>query len=93
MSTDPKAVTARISGTVQGVYYRAWTCEKATELGLAGWVRNEPDGTVTAFVEGPGDRVDTLIALFSEGSPAAEVRSVDTAPSEPAGTKDFVIKR
>src|SRR5690242_16269177 len=48
MTNQQRAVRARIHGKVQGVSYRVWTRSEAMRLGLAGWVRNESDGTVTA---------------------------------------------
>ena len=47
------AVRARISGRVQGVWFRAWTVEQAEMLGLDGWVRNRSDGSVEALFAGP----------------------------------------
>lgn len=47
------------------------------ELGLTGWVRNEPDGSVTAFVAGPKSRVETLISEMRKGPPSARVANVE----------------
>src|SRR5699024_1180285 len=47
--SDTVAVEARITGRVQGVWYRGWTKGEATRRGLSGWVRNEPDGAVAAL--------------------------------------------
>ena len=55
MSVDV-AVRIRISGRVQGVWYRGWAVENATARGLRGWVRNRRDGKVEALLIGPADR-------------------------------------
>lgn len=71
------AVLARVTGRVQGVFFRAWTRDKALELGLSGWVRNEPDGSVTALVAGPKSRVESLIDELWKGPPSARVANVE----------------
>jgi acylphosphatase len=65
-----------VSGRVQGVFYRASTAERAQALGLAGWVRNQPDGTVELVVSGNPDSVESLIAWLWQGPPDAEVSAV-----------------
>lgn len=72
-----KRAKLRIDGRVQGVFFRQSTKEKAQELQLRGWVRNEPDGTVAAVAEGPQEKVETLIEWCRQGPPAADVKSVD----------------
>jgi len=84
-----KAVLARISGRVQGVWYRGWTVEKATALGLNGWVRNRADGTVEALFAGPAAAVDSMLAACREGPPAALVRDVAVEPAEDPGSGPF----
>lgn len=74
-----------IRGRVQGVFYRANTKEQASLLGLAGWVRNLPDGAVEAEVEGPPDDVDALIDWCRGGPPYARVDSIDIEDREPKG--------
>jgi acylphosphatase len=68
----------RVSGRVQGVYYRAWTQETARRLGIRGWVRNEADGAVTALLqhEERAQLLDMLERMRS-GPPAAEVLGLD----------------
>ena len=56
MTEDRRAVKVRITGHVQGVYYRGWTQSEATRLGLAGWVQNEPDQSVSALLAGKSQR-------------------------------------
>jgi acylphosphatase len=77
------AVAAWITGRVQGVWFRAWTRDEARELGLAGWVRNEPDGSVRALFIGPRAAVDLMLARCRDGPPLARVDAVETAPVAP----------
>lgn len=72
-----KAVRVRIEGRVQGVWFRAWAREQANDLGLDGWIRNRPDGTVEAVFAGPPDKVDRMIVLARRGPPLAKVGRVD----------------
>ncbi|MGB0671871.1 MAG: acylphosphatase [Rhodospirillales bacterium] len=82
------AVHAFICGRVQGVWYRAWTADRARELGLDGWVRNLSDGgTVEAVFSGPEQAVKAMLAACHEGPPLAQVTVVDVSPhTEPIGT-------
>ena len=66
-----------IRGRVQGVWFRGSTRREAFSLGLAGWVRNLPDGSVEAVVEGPEDRVRRLVSWCKTGPPAAKVSWVE----------------
>lgn len=84
-----KAVRARITGRVQGVWYRGWTVEQATALDLSGWVRNRADGTVEALFAGPAGAVDAMLAVCREGPPAAVVRDVAVEPAEDPGAGPF----
>ena len=76
MSVERIARRIHIKGQVQGVWFRAWTVEQATELGLDGWVRNRHDGSVEAVAAGPADKVEELIARCHRGSPASRVDMV-----------------
>ena len=73
-----------IEGQVQGVFFRQWTVGQARELGVAGWVRNCPDGTVEAHLSGDEQAVTQLIERMRRGPPAAEVEQmrVDEVPAE-----------
>ena len=68
-----------VTGRVQGVSFRAWTREQAQALGLSGWVRNRPDGSLEAVVSGPDEVVEALITALHEGPPAAVVEDIDAA--------------
>ncbi|WP_404402257.1 acylphosphatase [Pelagibacterium halotolerans] len=77
------AVRARIFGHVQGVAFRAWTQTEAEKHGLAGWVRNEPDGSVQTLVIGPSSQVAAMVRALHQGPPAAQVTNVETDTVEP----------
>lgn len=66
-----------ISGRVQGVCFRAETCDEAQRLGVKGWVRNLSDGKVEAVAEGEDDAIEEFIKYCREGPPGAHVRNVE----------------
>lgn len=74
------AVRVRITGRVQGVWYRGWTVKEARARGLAGWVRNRPDGSVEAVFAGPQPLVEAMLASCRSGPPAARVAEVEAVP-------------
>jgi acylphosphatase len=86
-------VTARITGTVQGVNYRATAQREARRRGLTGWVRNEPDGAVLIDVEGDPAAVDAFLRWCAEGPPGARVATVETTVADPVGHEEFTILR
>lgn len=63
----------RVEGLVQGVYYRAHARDKADRLGVTGWVRNLPDGSVEAVLEGNEPAVRAMIEWCGQGPPRATV--------------------
>jgi acylphosphatase len=66
-----------IHGIVQGVFFRASTRDEAIRIGVGGWVRNLPDGTVQALFEGEKKKVEEIIGWCHKGPPGARVISVD----------------
>jgi acylphosphatase len=84
---------AFVSGTVQGVFFRATTREEATERGVDGWVRNRDDGRVEAVFEGPREAVEAMVAFCHEGSPAATVTDVEVTYGPPEGADGFEVRR
>lgn len=74
----------RITGRVQGVWFRGATQAEARRLGVAGWVRNEPDGSVEAVVEGPAHAVRALADWCRHGPPGARVTDVVEIPEPPS---------
>jgi len=87
-----KAVDVLVSGRVQGVSFRAYARDQARSLGVRGWIRNEPDGSVAGHFEGDDGAVDALVAWCRTGPSYAEVERVSTAPSIPSGTDRFTIR-
>jgi acylphosphatase len=86
-----KAVDVRITGLVQGVSFRYWTREQAQRLGVAGWVRNEPDRSVAGHFEGSDDAVDALVAWCEHGPAYAEVDEVFVTPGPFAEATGFHV--
>ncbi|MDX2086397.1 MAG: acylphosphatase [Kofleriaceae bacterium] len=85
MST--RRVRAIVSGRVQGVSYRASTAAEARRLGLTGWVKNRPDGSVELEVEGPAELVAQLLAWCDRGPPAAHVAGIAVEDQTPTGAE------
>ncbi len=71
-----------VSGSVQGVSFRAYTAEEARRLRVAGWVRNLADGRVEAEAEGERTALEALVAFIRSGPPAARVEDVEVTWSE-----------
>jgi acylphosphatase len=82
----------RITGRVQGVFFRAWTEQQARALDVAGWVRNCPDGSVEAHLEGEQWPVQELIELLRLGPPAAQVDKVTDAEAEFTRADRFEVR-
>jgi acylphosphatase len=80
-----------VRGSVQGVFFRAEMRDRARSLGLAGWVRNAPDGTVEAAFEGDDERVASMIEWCRRGPAGAGVEDVEVAWVEPEGEAGFSI--
>ena len=66
-----------IHGRVQGVGFRYYVQEEACERGLVGWVRNCPDGSVEAVIQGDKETLEKMIASIHQGPPLARVQRVD----------------
>jgi acylphosphatase len=76
VSEEPRRARVVVRGFVQGVYFRGETSDRARSLGVAGWVRNRPDGTVEAVFEGPAERVESMVAWCKRGPTGARVDDV-----------------
>lgn len=88
-----RAIDIIVTGKVQGVYFRASTKNRAIDLGLNGWCRNQKDGTVFIHVEGEDDQLQELVKWCHQGPPGSQVLGVGTIESEFSGFKEFQIKR
>lgn len=79
-----KSVDVRVSGMVQGVFYRSSARREGALRGLRGWVRNQSDGTVALHLQGSGEAVDAMLDWCREGPPAARVTrlTVSDAPAD-----------
>jgi acylphosphatase len=84
--------TIRVEGLVQGVCFRAATCEQARRLGISGFVRNEPDGSVRIEAEGEPSALTQLVAWCHRGPPAAEVSAVTVETQPLQGLKGFSMR-
>ena len=82
----------RVTGRVQGVFFRAWTTERALALGVTGWVRNALDGSVEAQLEGEEAFVQQLIDQLKNGPPAARVEQIDVEPVDLEGSDCFEVR-
>jgi acylphosphatase len=80
-----------VSGRVQGVGFRISCYRRATRLGLAGTVRNLPDGRVEVVAEGEREAVNELVAWCRRGPPAAWVAEASVTDEEPHGWAGFLI--
>ena len=72
-----KRIRAKVTGLVQGVFFRASTRDTAKALGLNGWVKNMPDGSVELEAEGPEDRISQLVIWLNQGPQYARVKNVE----------------
>ncbi len=87
-----RRVALRITGKVQGVFYRRDAAREGQRLGLAGFVRNEPDGSVHAEAEGDSAAVGAFIRWCRRGPPNARVEGVsveELPPGKPEGPPRF----
>jgi acylphosphatase len=78
-----------VHGHVQGVFFGDTTRRQATARDVAGWVRNNHDGTVEAVFEGEPDAVDAMVRFAHEGPRGAVVQRVDVIEEQPEGLSGF----
>jgi acylphosphatase len=82
----------RVTGQVQGVFFRAWTAEQARKLEVSGWVRNATDGSVEAHLQGEQWPVQQLIQLLHRGPPSASVDVVTDREAEFTRADGFEVR-
>lgn len=80
-----------VSGLVQGVGFRYSLAGRAEARGVAGWVRNRPDGSVEAVLEGDDAEVEALVDWCRAGPRGARVDRVEVRDEEPSGLRGFAI--
>lgn len=83
----------KVIGKVQGVFFRKSTQEKANELGIRGWIRNEQDGSVCGEIEGTPEAIDQMEAWLKVGPERAVVQTFLSEEGDEKGYLDFEIKR
>jgi acylphosphatase len=81
-----------VSGQVQGVFFRAETSRLARSKGVAGWVRNLPDGRVEAVFEAPLWVVESMLEWMRTGPRGAAVSSVDVSWEDPGTEQGFSVR-
>jgi acylphosphatase len=81
-----------VHGRVQGVWYRQSCRDEATANGVAGWARNNDNGTVEAVLEGQPLAVMRVLEWMRRGPPAAAVTKVTTTEEEPRGEQGFAVR-
>ncbi len=87
-----RRIRAIVSGRVQGVSFRASTVHEGRRLGVVGWVRNKPDGSVELEAEGPDDTIEALLRWCQRGPSAARVDRVAVEELAPTGgEREFAI--
>ena len=96
--TEPAGESVRlratITGDVQGVGFRYFVVENARPLGLTGWARNRPDGSVEVVAEGPRLALEQLVALLQRGPQRAIIESLQLNWLDPTGEyRGFGIRR
>ena len=88
-----KTLSIIVTGKVQGVWYRQSAKEKATELGVTGNVRNQPDGSVAIIATGLTNQLDQFIEWCRQGPPRALVTNVEVTELPLQSFDRFVIER
>jgi acylphosphatase len=87
-----KRARVRVNGSVQGVFFRVETRDRARSLGVSGWVRNLQDGAVEAVFEGPEEQVESMVEWCRRGPTGARVKSVDVDWEDPAREEGFAVQ-
>ena len=92
-TSSHQCLSVRVTGRVQGVYFRAFTRNQARRLGLSGWVRNEYDGSVSLIAEGPREVLEHLLVAVRRGPAGARVDHVSVDWAAATGEYDgFAVR-
>ena len=87
-----RAVEVKVRGRVQGVAFRWYAVQEAERLGVHGWVRNEPDESVAAHLEGDAQAVEAMVEWCRHGPRSAVVRDVSVTQARPTDATSFDIR-
>jgi len=82
----------RIYGRVQGVFFRQWALGQARALGVSGWVRNCPDGSVEAHLIGDEATLNKMIEELRRGPSQAQVEDLVVESVEPEEIEGFSVR-
>lgn len=88
-----KTISIIVSGKVQGVWYRKYTVDKATELGISGFVKNLPDDSVYILATGTDEQLNALVQWCYIGSPKSRVEKVEVKEELLQKFNDFRVER
>ena len=86
------AVDVTVTGRVQGVSFRWYAVQEAAKLGVTGWVRNEPDGSVAGHFEGDAAAVEAMVDWCREGPRPAQVQRVARRDGAVTGARSFEVR-
>jgi acylphosphatase len=86
-----KTVRLKISGQVQGVFFRKYVADEAKKLDIKGHVRNLESGEVEVVAEGSPESVEAIISICKKGAPHSSVKSVDIQELNHIGFDDFKV--
>ncbi|ESU35281.1 Acylphosphatase [Giardia duodenalis] len=92
-SEDVTTLCYRVTGKVQGVFFRKYTKKEADALSLVGYVTNNEDGSVSGVVQGPKEQVDAFVKYLHKGSPKSVVKKVSIHASSRVDADGFEIRR
>ena len=85
MTIDTRTVSFKITGKVQGVWFRAYSRDSALSLNIDGWVKNDPDGSVFGEAVGSEKNMEKFINIMKKGSPNSTVEDVHVEESPEIG--------
>ena len=86
-----KSVRLYITGTVQGVFFRAFVKENAERYNVKGFTRNLEDGRLEVFLEGDADAVNKMLVICHKGPKHAQIRNIEVKPEKFQGMKGFKV--
>jgi acylphosphatase len=86
------AFRARVQGRVQGVGFRYSALQEARRLGITGWVRNDTNGDVEVWAEGPPEKLTVFLQWLHRGPSYAHVEAVDREERQPKGYREFGVR-